>query len=112
MTEQKDLLETKEDKKYKRPKAKDNKHLHELLKVGYTIKQLSSEFCHDKTTVQKWVAGDQLPPMWTVTVANCLIAKRYGVISRYMVSPATKEQESIILGVMDGIGAPYKKFDF
>lgn len=112
MTEQKDLLSQPTNKKYERPKSQDNGHFSKLMDMGYSIPDLSREFCHDVTTIRKWVSGEQPAPLWTVTVANAIVHMSGTVASKYIISPTKKEDEMIMLNVMDRLKISYKKFDF
>lgn len=112
MNDQNDLLSNENDKKYKRPKSQDNKHFLALVRAGFSTKQLSDEFCHDLSTIQKWLSGEQQSPAWTVVVANALISTGKNPVSKYIISPTTKEDESYILSTLARLGISYKKFDF
>lgn len=111
MNDQNDLLNN-DQQKYKRPKAKSNQHLVILAGMGYSTKQLSAEFCHDQSTVLKWLSGEQPAPAWTEKLAVVLMAQKNVQCSKYVISPATKEDESYILSTLERMAISYKKFDF
>ena len=111
MNDQNDLLNN-DQQKYKRPKAKSNQHLVTLAGMGYSTKQLSEEFCHEQSTILKWIAREQPAPAWTEKLAAVLMAQKNGQCSKYVISPATKEDESYILNTLARMGISYKKFDF
>ena len=112
MTQQNEPPDESDDKKYVRPKAPDNKHFSELMDLGFSIPTLSTEFCHDTTTIRKWVSGEQPAPLWTVTLAKSIIASKKGAVSRYIVLPNDKEQENFVLTALNMSKIPYKKLEF
>lgn len=72
------LLSIQEEQTRKRPKANDNKHILELLSLGFRRTELADCFGCSSSAISEYISGTRPCPYWTVLCAKALKAEKVG----------------------------------